>query len=204
MSAANSLSVKNQNMARTFSPELRAQISAKLKGRTLSPEHRAKVSAGLHLKRYGGLTIEQRFWKHVEPITEGNGCWEWTGETSHGYGVLGVKSFGKNIQVRATRFSFQLHYGPVNLKLFMCHKCDNPRCVRPDHLFPGTQADNLRDMQRKGRAIGKHTLGDDIPCSKGHTGEFGRSVQSGRYCRRCHRERARAKRRETGGALRRL
>ena len=77
------------------------------------------------------------------------GCWFWTGDRdSGGYGR--IRSNGK--QHMAHRFSYELHKGPVLDDLSVCHTCDTPSCVNPDHLFLGTQSDNARDMMRKKRA----------------------------------------------------
>lgn len=87
---------------------------------------------------------EERFWRKV---TKGDGCWEWGGSTNqHGYGQ--IKIAGK--PVKAHRFSWALHFGdPGDLNVL--HTCDNPPCVRPDHLLLGTHADNMADMVAKGR-----------------------------------------------------
>jgi hypothetical protein len=66
-----------------------------------------------------------------------------------GYGRL---HYGGGMQYRsAARISWELHFGPIPEGLWVLHKCDNPRCVRPDHLFLGTSLDNVRDMIAKGR-----------------------------------------------------
>lgn len=90
-----------------------------------------------------------RFWSRIE---RGDDCWEWTGTREHyGHGCLKVGNYAW----KAHRLSWTLHHGPVPDGAFVLHRCDNPPCVRPDHLFLGTQADNVRDMIEKGRA--KHT-----------------------------------------------
>jgi hypothetical protein len=77
-----------------------------------------------------------------------NGCWEWMGtKNSYGYGVVMI-----NRKVKRThRVSWEIHNGPIPKGLYVCHHCDNPPCVRPDHLFLGTCSDNLHDMVKKGR-----------------------------------------------------
>jgi hypothetical protein len=93
------------------------------------------------------------FWRSFrkEP---GDGCWLWTDTINdHGYGVIRHEKR----RVRAHRYSWELHYGPIPDGLLVCHRCDVPRCVRPDHLFVGTHADNRADCVAKGRANACHT-----------------------------------------------
>jgi hypothetical protein len=113
-------------------------------------------------------TAVARFWNRV-PNRPDAGCWEWTGATnSEGYGRLMVARRTR----MAHRVSWELHNGPIEPGWLVCHHCDNPRCVRPDHLFLGSFGDNLRDMFRKGRDRGfqrrrqgtdawNHKLNDD-------------------------------------------
>lgn len=93
------------------------------------------------------ITLRERFDRKwiLEPFS---GCWIWTfSRNSTGYGQIKVD--GK--MMKAHRVSWLLYKGPIDLGLFVCHKCDIRPCVNPDHLFLGTQLDNMRDSYRKGR-----------------------------------------------------
>lgn len=82
------------------------------------------------------------------------GCWMWTaGKTTNGYGSFMVNLNGKQKFYRAHRASYELHKGDIPQGMFVCHKCDTPLCINPDHLFLGTPLDNVRDMDAKGRGV---------------------------------------------------
>ena len=81
--------------------------------------------------------LAELFWRKVKKTET---CWLWLGRvTVGGYGRIG------KIQILAHRLSWEIHNGPIPKDLFILHKCDNPPCVNPEHLFIGTQIDNMRD-----------------------------------------------------------
>ena len=91
-----------------------------------------------------------RFWSKVDK-NAANGCWEWLDKLDpNGYGRTYLVEDGKKKWYFAHRLSLKLNNVNID-NLVACHHCDNPKCVNPEHLFLGTQADNMRDMKDKGR-----------------------------------------------------
>lgn len=108
------------------------------------------------LARFGDTAV-QRFWNKVERGGPDD-CWPWTGSaTPQGYGWLRGRKRGPQRIARAHRFSYELATGADPGARWVLHRCDNPRCVNPAHLFLGTVQDNTADMMRKGRD--RHAVG---------------------------------------------
>lgn len=111
-------------------------------------------------KQHHGKTVRERFLIYTK---QGPGCWEWVGHKDpNGYGRLNIG--GKPIL--AHRISYMLQYGDVPDEMDVLHKCDTPKCVNPEHLFLGTQADNVRDMHEKGRALKRGLKGTEHNLAK--------------------------------------
>ena len=94
------------------------------------------------------LTYDERF---AINVSKGDGCWLWKGgKDKDGYGLFNGKVDG-TLHSRAHRYSYARYRGPIPSVMRVCHTCDVPECVRPDHLFLGTDADNMADKEAKGR-----------------------------------------------------
>lgn len=97
------------------------------------------------------LKLRDRFERFIlpEPMS---GCWLWTGGVDgDGYGIFWRGADVEPQQIRAPRAAWELYRGPIAGGLFVLHRCDQPCCVNPDHLFLGSHADNMADRSRKGR-----------------------------------------------------
>lgn len=95
--------------------------------------------------------LRQRLLSKVD-TTDSNSCWNWTGSKNHkGYGRVSYRLNGKEVKLAAHRLSYALKHNTDPANLLVCHSCDNPGCINPDHLFLGTVKDNNRDAFNKKR-----------------------------------------------------
>ena len=107
---------------------------------------------GKYKKRKTRPILERIMEKVVkDPIS---GCWNYTGTLINGYGSINTGKFGPRIFLH--REMYKIYKGNIPKGMLVCHKCDNPKCCNPDHLFMGTHKDNMQDMWKKGRKIIPH------------------------------------------------
>lgn len=125
----------------------------------------------------------ERFWEHVD-VRGPDDCWPWlAGCYPNGYGRMGMGSRADDSRrdVMAHRFAWELEHSEIPKGMNVCHQCDNPPCVNVEHLFLGTQADNLVDMHNKGR--GKEC---ELHCCRGHLKALHYDNQG--RCKACRRQ----------------
>lgn len=151
-----------------------------------------------------------QFWAKVDksgPVVreELGACWNWTGALyKEGYGAFSVHRKARG----AHRVAWEMEHGPIPPGLFVCHRCDNRRCIRSTHLFLGTQADNIADCRAKGRLSRGSVHGASerakTHCPSGHEYDaentyLARTGNTGwkhRVCRKCHAEQERERKRK--------
>ena len=125
-----------------------------------------------------------RFWSKIQR-GHPNECWPWTSPSQvRGYGRfwIGSRSDGTRRPVVASRFAYEAEVGPIPDGMQVLHRCDNPPCCNPRHLFLGTHRDNVEDMVAKGR----HPNAAKTHCPHGHEFTPENTIQHhGRECRTC-------------------
>lgn len=126
-------------------------------GQTESRQYCSRACMYAAVRENNEAMAVDRFWSHVQKTES---CWEYRPGNTERCDHARVWYRGRN--VGAHRFSYELAYGAIPQDMHVLHRCDNPRCVRPDHLFLGTPADNIQDMITKGRGI----IGEKNPSAR--------------------------------------
>jgi hypothetical protein len=131
---------------------------------------------------YSHGTPRERFEKHL--LREGD-CIVWNGSrTKRGYGRFRFDGEARN----ANRVAWELYVGPIPFGLFVCHKCNNPPCVRVEHLYLATSAENTKDAVRDGIKVGRP---EKPLCPKGHLKVRRLNQKTRLRCLQCHAEQER-------------
>jgi len=131
------------------------ETDVRVKSLSLCYKHyvRFKTHSSVGFKKHARGTLEERFWNFVDKKSEDE-CWHWTGQIlSNGYGRIsvGARNLGNEL---AHRVSWRLaNKQEIPEKMVVMHKCDNPKCVNPNHLNIGTHKQNTQDMITKGRKM---------------------------------------------------
>lgn len=126
------------------------------------------------------VPLENRFWSNVD-IKSDLMCWNWIGKRNgSGYGIISV---GNKPKI-ASRVSWWFHYGEISSSELVLHKCDNPPCVNPKHLYLGNHHDNMMDCVLRGR----HIFKNKTHCPRGHKYSIKNIYlfRGRRSCKKCH------------------
>lgn len=119
------------------------------KQREITRKRRALARTFTEAERIARLNLDFAYWPRVEKLE--SGCWIWRGcRDGEGYGYITFMSW----PVSTHRIAYAIAKGPIGEGLEVCHSCDTPLCVNPDHLFTATHEENMRDMREKGRWVG--------------------------------------------------
>ncbi len=114
--------------------------------------------------RVAAENVEARFWSYILQPNDPNCCWPWQGQVdANGYGRFNWRRGETQL---AHRLSYRLAHGELPVDRFVCHRCDNPPCINPAHLFLGTQLDNMRDAAAKGRTASPDRRGEEVNTAK--------------------------------------
>jgi hypothetical protein len=113
---------------------------------------------------YGGKVMNTNIdTKFLSNVDKTESCWNWTGSTvQSNYHRYGSFYIGNKKRVRAHRYAYASFIGEIPADMFVCHKCDNPLCVNPSHLFIGTHQDNMNDMVAKKRQAFGRNIGSAV------------------------------------------
>lgn len=143
------------------SESLKAFAPAFLKAQGLRDQIKESAAIKPLFGRKRKTKTETKEWSFFRRIAFGaTDCWHWVGNRNTlGYGVMPTGGL-------AHRYACELFHGVLPDGMVVMHSCDNPSCVNPDHLSIGTQADNIRDMERKGRANHSKVRGENNPKAK--------------------------------------
>ena len=107
----------------------------------------------------------EKFYRYLPDTLDENKCWEWKGPVNYERGGYGQLYFNKKT-LKAHRISYEIHYAEPLGDLHCLHKCDNPKCVNPSHLFSGTNLENMQDKVKKGRCYTGYQKGEYNGASK--------------------------------------
>lgn len=163
-----------EQAATTYQQDLQGDTSAQVPGgRPFRP-----AVAGMSLRD----VVRYFTWIDIRFV----GCWEWRGCPSQKYPVFGAGGLGRKVH----RIAYELAHGPIPGGMVVLHRCDNTRCVRPEHLRAGRQRDNVIDMHVKGRHRNQNS--GRLLCRRGHLDWI--NVPGGRKCRPCRNLRQRERR----------
>lgn len=136
-------------------------------------------SASCRNKSANSTPAAVRFWRHVNKGSPYE-CWVWTGSNDgKGYGQISAGA-GRS-PIKAHRLSWEIHNGQIPAGMVICHRCDNPKCVNPSHLFVGTQKDNMVDCATKNR-LSVRSRDNLRPGCRGFHGAGPRSNKELREC----------------------
>lgn len=137
------------------------------KTRAAKPQYCSRKCLSKKAMSASKARLSKRLWRQIS-IGHPGECWPWNGRLHIGYGVLDIRSekLGRSRPHLAHRLAYAEWHGEIDPEMEICHKCDNPRCCNPFHLFQGTHQENMRDMAEKGRANPPCFLGEEHPKSK--------------------------------------